>query len=73
MDTIKLHDEVKVNLQNALEGATGTVVRIYREAIGTNGGLKGIYFREWAIVRLPGFVGDRHIPTAGLDLVGVSA
>jgi hypothetical protein len=67
--SIKVGNEVRVLAQNALEGATGTVQRIYGEAIG--GGLnKGpLKTREYAIVSLPGYAGDRHIPTALLEVV----
>ncbi len=69
MSSIQVNDTVKVNLQNALEGAVGTVTRIYNEGIG--GGLNHgkLRTREWAIVSLPGYAGERHIPTAGLEQV----
>lgn len=64
MGSITVGAEVEVTGQNALEGAVGTVKRIYREAIGGGLNYGPLKTREYAIVSFPGYAGDRHIPTA---------
>jgi hypothetical protein len=69
MNSIQVGTQVQVLAQCSLEGATGTVTRLYSEAIG--GGLNHgpLITREYAIVSLPGYPGERHFPTAVLAAV----